>query len=243
MHLLRFDSDAAWAANVCALWRDRLRATPALRMCLPSGVTPAALYAEMARGVRAGLASFGQATVFALDEFGGMDPGDPGLTRHTLRRQLIDAVDMTPERFHWLDPDAPDLAAHCAEYEAAIGGGFDLMLLGIGLNGHLGMNEPGAAPDSTTRRVDLHPSTIHGAARYFAHGRLPTWGVTVGLAAVPAAKEVWLLATGRAKAAIIERTVRGEVDLNVPSSLLRRHPNCYVFVDADAGTLLDAAPR
>jgi glucosamine-6-phosphate deaminase len=238
MNLLRFDADATWIRTVCSLWRDRLRVKPDLKICLPTGTTPAGIYAEMSRSAEAGLVSFARARLFALDEFGGLAPDDPGRTRHTLQRQLIGALDLPPDACHFLDPDQPDLAQHCLEYDAAIGDGFDLVLLGIGPNGHLGMNEPGSPTDSTTRRVELHESTIQASARYFTHHNLPRWGLTVGLKAILASKEVWLLANGAAKAGIIRATVRGDIDSAVPASLLRRHPNCSLFVDAEAGALL-----
>jgi glucosamine-6-phosphate deaminase len=238
MNLLQFDSESAWIDAVCSLWRDRLHTNPGLKMCLPSGTTPAGIYAAMSRSAKAGLVSFDRASVFALDEFGGLAPDDPGRTRHTLQRQLIDAVDLPPAAFHFLDPDAADALRHCQEYDDAIADGFDLVLLGIGLNGHLGMNEPGSAVHSPTRRVELHGSTVQSAARYFAHQNLPRWGLTVGLKAVLASKEVWLLANGPAKAGIIQQTVGGEIGPSNPASLLRQHPNCSLFVDAEAGALL-----
>jgi glucosamine-6-phosphate deaminase len=240
MNLLRFDSDAAWIDTACSLWRDRLRTRPELKICLPSGATPSAIYAEMSRSVRDGLASFARATVFALDEFGGLAVDDPGRTQHTLRRQLIDAVDLPAAAFRYLEPDAPDLARHCADYDAAIGDGFDLMILGIGRNGHLGMNEPGSPVDGPTRRVDLHVETIESSARYFSHQNLPRWGVTVGLEAILGSREVWVLANGAAKASIIQRTVRGDISPANPASLLRGHPNCSLIMDRAAGALLDA---
>jgi glucosamine-6-phosphate isomerase len=238
MNLLQFDSESAWIDAVCSLWRDRLHTNPGLKMCLPSGTTPAGIYAAMSRSAKAGLVSFDRASVFALDEFGGLAAGDPGRTRHTLQRQLIDSSRLPLAAFHFLDPDVRDVNRHCVAYDEAIGTGFDLMLLGIGLNGHLGMNEPGSAVDSPTRRVELHGSTVQSAARYFAHQNLPRWGLTVGLKAVLASKEVWLLANGPAKAGIIQQTVGGEIGPSNPASLLRQHPNCSLFVDAEAGALL-----
>jgi len=238
MNLLQFDSESSWISAVCSLWRDRLHTKPDLRMCLTSGSTPSAIYAEMSRSAGAGLVSFERAHVFALDEFGGLAADDPGRTRHMLQRQLIDASGRSPAAFHFLDPDAPDVCGHCAAYEVAIEAGFDLVLLGIGLNGHLGMNEPGSAVESPTRRVELHTTTVQSSAKYFAHQNLPRWGLTVGLKAVLASKEVWLLANGAAKARIIRQTVRGAIGRSNPASLLRRHPNCSVFVDSEAGALL-----
>jgi glucosamine-6-phosphate deaminase len=238
MNVLQFDAESAWTEAIASLWRDRLRMKPDLEMCLPSGTTPTGIYSAMSRSAGERLVSFKDASVFVLDEFGGLDPDDHGRTSHTLRRQLIDQIDLPSSSFHLLDPESPDLIAHCADFEAAIGAGFDLVLLGIGLNGHLGMNEPGSAIDSPTRRVDLHESTIQSSARYFAHQRLPRWGVTVGLGRLFGAKEVWLLAKGASKAEIVRDTLRGEIDRANPASLLRKHQNAWLFVDSAAAALV-----
>jgi glucosamine-6-phosphate deaminase len=241
MNVLRFDSGTTWARAISSLWRDRLHLKPDLRMCLPSGTTPVEVYGEMSRSARDGLVSFEHGTVFALDEFGGLAADDPGRTSQTLRRQLIDAVDLPRSAFHLLDPDNNDVVGHCADYDAAIGDGFDLVLLGIGLNGHLGMNEPGSPLDSATRRVELHDSTVQSSARYFSHENLPRWGLTVGLKVLLSAQEVWLLAKGPAKADIVRDTVRGVIGISNPASLLRRHSNAWLFLDEAAGARLDRA--
>ena len=235
MNLLRFASEASWTNGVCALWKDRLQANPRLRICLPTGLTPVPVYRNMVDAADRRHVSFAAATVFALDEFGGVAPDDPGRTRNTLLQQLVARIGLPDPAFHFLDVDAPDVERTCRSYDAAIGTGFDLVLLGVGTNGHLGMNEPGTAPDSPTRRVSLHESTIQASARYFQHRNLPRWGLTVGLGNILASKEVWLLARGASKAAIIDRAVNGEVTVDVPASLLQRHANCSVFVDSDAG--------
>lgn len=238
MNLLRFDSPSAWVNGVASVWRDRLRTNPDQTICLPTGTTPTPIYREMVRSVDAGLTSFARVSVFALDEFGGLSPDDPGLARNILPRILLDPNGVPRHSFFTLDAWAQDLERVCGEYDARSGGAFDLVLLGIGLNGHLGMNEPGSAANSPTRRVDLHPQTIQSSARYFNHENLPRWGLTVGLGPILASREVWILATGSNKASIIRETVRGEVSVNIPATLLRHHSNCSIFVDADAGALL-----
>ena len=238
MNVLRFDSAASWVDGVATFWRDRLASNPQQKICLPTGTTPAPVYAEMARSADTGLTSFARARVFALDEFGGLQRDDPGLARNILPRLLLERVRLSREAFLTPDVWAPDLDRICREYDERIGAGFDLVILGIGTNGHLGMNEPGSAADSPTRRVDLHPSTIQASARYFNHGDLPRWGITVGLGPILASKEVWLLATGSSKAAILRQTIHGDIGVTIPASLLRRHPHCSFFVDADAGALL-----
>lgn len=238
MNLLRFDSEGAWVAGVASLWRDRLQTNPRLRMCLPSGNTPIRIYAAMAESVKRGLVSFRKAEIFALDDYGGLAPDDEGKCVNILRRFLIDHIDLPKEQFHFIATDAPDLERVCRDYDRLIGDGLDLTVLGIGLNGHLGLNEPGSAPDSTTRRVKMHASSIGASADYLKHSNRPTWGVTVGLKHLLASKEIWLLASGAKKADIIRRAVKGDVTTEVPATLLQKHPNCFLSVDAEAGALL-----
>lgn len=158
-----------------------------------------------------------------------------------LRRDLVSHVDLPETQFHWFDPENPDLDKECAAYDALAGTGFDLVLLGIGANGHLGMNEPGSSPNSPTRRTELHASTVTGSAKYLTHQRLPKWGLTVGMQQFFASREVWMVATGKAKAEIVRRIVLSEITDQVPASLLRRHPNCSIFLDSEAASGLQNA--
>ena len=238
MNILQFDSERSWLESIVTFWRDRLRLNPALRHCLASGNTPIPVYRELVRATCQGQVSFSTAAVFALDEFGGLTPDDPGRCANMLLRDLVNHVDLPPAGFHFLNADASDLDAECHAYDQAIGNGFDLVVLGIGGNGHLGMNEPGSPCDSATRRVDLHEDTIASSARYVSHERLPRWGLTVGMKQFFASKEVWLVATGPAKAEIVRRIVRAEISEQVPASLMRQHANCSLFLDATAGSLL-----
>lgn len=238
MHILQFDSPSAWAACLASLWRDRLRTQPALRLCLAAGSTPVPVYQAMARSVQAGWVSFRHAQVFALDEYGGLPAEDPGRCANQLRRALVEWIDLPPARFQVLQPEAADLPQECLRYDQAIEPGFDLAVLGVGLNGHVGMNEPGTPPTAKTHWVELHPVSVEAAKRYGPQAPGPTWGLTVGLKQLLEAREVWLLACGQAKAPIVHQIVKGRVTPEVPASLFRDHPNCALFVDAEAGSAL-----
>lgn len=230
----RFDTETGWVAAAAELWTGRLRANPRLRMCLPAGLTPVRLYAAMIQAVKAGEVSFAEAQVFLLDEFGGLAPDDPGRCENMLRRFLLDHIDLPPERGHVPDVDAGDLAAACDDFQRRIGGGFDLVVLGLGSNGHVGMNEPGTPPDAPTHRVTLHADTVTASARYLTHDRLPTWGVTVGLGPLLGGGEVWLLANGAAKAEVVRRIREEPPCIELPASWFTRHRNCRLFLDAAA---------
>jgi 6-phosphogluconolactonase/glucosamine-6-phosphate isomerase/deaminase len=240
MHILAFDSEEAWVAALTERLCFCLQRNPTLRLCLPSGTTPLPLYAALGTAVQKKQVSFQSAEVFMLDEYGGLAADDPGRCVNMLRHSLIEQIDLPPAQFHVLEPLAPDLARVCAEYEAQIGRGFDLTLLGIGLNGHVGLNEPGSVADSPTRRMELHPQSTEAAKRYVQGSHLPTWGVTVGMARLRQSAEVWLLGRGPSKAAIIRRLVRGaqEDPSALPAALLRQHPSCWLWLDPEAGARL-----
>jgi glucosamine-6-phosphate deaminase len=238
MHLLRFDSIESWIKTAASLWRDRLRAQPRLKLCLTSGHTPNPLYTAMVASHRQGLISFRDTEIFALDEFGGLGPDDPGRCANMLRHYLVNHIDLPNAKFHTFNPAASDLDQVCHDFDLAIDNGFDLTLLGIGLNGHLGMNEPGSPPDSPVRRVELHPQTVAAAAKYVSHTHVPTWGLTIGMKRLLASNEVWLLATGSSKAQIVRRILHDPITPQIPASLLRNHRNCYLFLDEPAAALL-----
>ena len=237
LRILRAGTGEQWATYIAETLIARLQVTPSLRVCLPTGLTPVPVYERIAGAVAAGRASFARAEVFLLDEFGGVAPDDTGRCDQMLRRDLLDRIDLPPERFHRFALDG-DVDAECGAYEQAIGSGCDLTLLGIGRNGHVGMNEPGSGPESLTRRVELAPETTAASARYFSHDRLPTWGATMGIATIMRSREVWLLATGTGKAPIVRRVVRDAISPLVPATLLRSHPAAMLIADADASALL-----
>ena len=170
---------ASWAEEAADAVLERLAARPALRMCLATGSTPLPVYERLAHSPGA----FASAAMLLLDEFGGLPADEPERCDAVLRRTLVDHV--APADYRSIDTEAPDLDAECTAIDAWIdagpGGVIDLAVLGLGVNGHIGMNEPGSAVGRTAR-VELATSTVEGAQRYFGGRYRPTWGVTVGLA-------------------------------------------------------------
>jgi glucosamine-6-phosphate deaminase len=238
MRLTVCDTLDHWTSHLTRRFIGALMATPSLRLCLPTGATPLSLYARLVEAARGGALSFRSAEVVLLDEFGGVPIDAAGRCDVMLREALLDHVDLPDSRYHRPIPEADDLDAMCAAYDAAIAPGLDLTLLGIGANGHIGMNEPGSAPDSPTRRVALAAETTQAAIRYFGSVPPPTWGVTVGLGPLRASRQIWLLAIGGGKADIVRDVLLQPVSAERPASLLRNHPNCSLLVDAAAASRL-----
>lgn len=219
--------DQKWAEQTGERFAESLR--PGMRLCLPTGETTTPFYAEVAK-----LTSLDDVVVFLLDEFGGLPEDDPGRCLAMIRRDLLDPANGEPE-VHAPDVDAPDPAQAAERYrESIVDGGIQLAIVGLGANGHIGMNEPGSTPDLATRVVALDPSTSTHAHRYGVT-ITPTWGITVGMSELMAADEVWVLVTGSHKTDILNRTLHGPVDAEVPATFLTEHSNCTFFVDESAG--------
>ena len=221
--------EGEWGAAVGARLADRLAARPGLRLCLPTGNTPVPAYQAFAdKGGR-----LDRTDVFLLDEF-GLPGGHPARCDEMLQRSLLGLIDTAPASLHSIDVAADDVDAACRRYDVEIAdGGLDLTLLGLGTNGHLGLNEPGSQPDSPSRVVDLHETTVANAAVYGAGATLQ-WGVTLGMAPLLASREIWLLVTGAAKAEILHRALAGPIGPEVPASYLQTHPNATVLADQAA---------
>jgi glucosamine-6-phosphate deaminase len=189
-----------------------------------------------------GEADFSRATAFALDEFVGIDHGHPASFHRFLREHLIDRVGLPRDRFHGLNGAAADLQAECDRYESAIrhAGGIGLLLLGIGGNGHIGFNEPADELLASTHRVTLREGTRTASAALFDGDitRVPREALTMGIGTILKADAVILLATGQAKAASVERMVRGPITPRLPASFLQAHRSVEIFLDRAAASLL-----
>jgi glucosamine-6-phosphate deaminase len=229
-----------WAGTVAARLVARLGARPALRVCLPTGDTPTPVYAELVAAEWRGEASLASATVLLLDEWVGLPPDDPARCDARLRDELIGQLS-APPAFVPIDVDGPDPEAAAVAHDMELARGLDLAVLGLGMNGHVGFNEPGSRPDDATRLVRLAISSREAAVARYGAGFVPTAGITVGLARLLEARECWLLVTGQRKAAILRRALDEPEGPDCPASYLRRHPRLTVFADEAAASLLRAS--
>jgi len=222
-----FDDDQ-WADRVAQRWAMVMQRNRAARLCLPTGETPRPAYA-----VAASVIDLDAATVFILDEF-DLPPDNPARCDAMIQHDLLDLLTHQPKAVHGLDPAAQDPDAECRRFASLVAdGGLDLALLGLGGNGHLGLNEPGTPADAPTRVTRLASSTTEAASRYGADVE-PNWGMTLGMGAILDSDEVWLLVTGSHKADILDRTLNGPIGPDVPATYLREHPKATVLADRSA---------
>ena len=240
--------DAAGAArHTAALIAQHLRAEPDIVLGLATGRTMQPVYAELVRLHRQQALDFARCRCFNLDEYVGLGAADPRSYRVFMDRHLFSLVNVAGRRTRLPDGTRVDLAAEAGRYEAAIrdAGGIGLQLLGIGETGHIGFNEPGSPLDSRTREVILTPRTRDQNAAMFG-GRaedVPSRALTMGVGTILEAREILLLATGTAKAAMLARALEGPVDAAVTASALQTHPCCAVIADEAAAAGLSPRRR
>ncbi len=203
---------------------------------LATGSTPEKLYANLIEKCKAGEISFKQAITFNLDEYVGLPVDDPQSYHYYMDQHLFNGVDIKKENTHLLDGEADNLEEECRSFEKLMkeSGDIDLQILGLGLNGHIGFNEPGTSFDSRTHIVDLDKSTIEANARFFeSKEEVPTQALTMGISNIKEAKKILILVQGEKKADILKKVVYGDVTEEVPASVLQHHPNVVLVTDID----------
>jgi len=209
-----------------------------VNICFPTGDTPKGVYLELERRVRHGMLSLKNVRGFGLDEWGELKDDNPIRCSSRIRNDLYNRVDI--EEYYYVNPQAFDMAEECKEYERLIQtkGGLHLSMLGIGLNGHVGFNEPGSRVDSRTRVVKLDDTTKRVSEKYGWKQKQPIWGVTLGVGTLLESEKVLILANGRHKAQIVQKAIEDPVTPFVPVSLLRDHRNVTFLLDTEAAFLL-----
>ena len=221
------------AAEVLAQW---LAATDVRNVMVAAGNTPLDLYRRIAQKKL----SLGHLVAFALDDYVGVPLDDSRNCANLLRCAVAEAWHV--KEFHAVSSLEADALRSVQEHEQRIrkAGGLDIVILGLGQNGHVGFNEPGSTADSVGRVVDLDSVSIEANRKWFAGKYAPARGVTVGLRTILAADRVMLLAYGAHKSAAVTDMVHGATSSDCPASFLQEHPDTHVFLDEAAAAGLAA---
>ena len=225
---------AAEAANAAATdCLARWLTTPGTRnVMVAAGNTPIELYRRIGeRGL-----NLSHLTIFALDEYVGVPLDEPRNCANLMRRCVQQAWGIPPAQFHTVSSIEADALPSVREHERKIAaaGGLDVMILGLGQNGHLGFNEPGSEEDSIGRMLHLETISIEANRKWFGGDYTPVHGVTVGLKAILSARHVLIMAYGSHKTAAVQAMVNGPRGSQCPASFLQGHPDTHAFLDEAA---------
>ncbi len=199
---------------------------------LATGSSPLGTYRQLIDWYKKGDVDFDKVISINLDEYVGLSAKDEQSYRRFMNENFFDHINIRQENTFVPDGCAKNLDAACKAYDAHIEavGGIDLQLLGIGLDGHIGFNEPDDVFVKNTHVVALDPSTIKANARFFENEeQVPRRAITMGLVSIMQAKKIVLIANGAAKRDILEKAFFGPITPRIPASILQLHPDITVI--------------
>ena len=216
-------------------YAKQLKLKPESVLGLATGSTPIGLYNELARRSGAGEVDFSRARTFNLDEYYPIKAAHPQSYKYFMEQNLFSKVKFANTRLP--NGEASDPLVECTQYDAELeaAGGLDLLLLGIGLNGHIGFNEPALSYPLGSYLVKLTENTLEANSRFFGDGEVqPTTALTMGIGQIFKAKHILLIICGAGKAAITKKLFDGKLHTDVPACFLLLHPNVTLIIDKEA---------
>ncbi|MFH1427354.1 MAG: glucosamine-6-phosphate deaminase [Patescibacteria group bacterium] len=212
----------------------QIQKKPGSVLGLATGDTPLGLYQNLLAAYKQGKISFKKVTTFNLDEYVALAKNNKNSYYHYMQRNLFKYINIDKKNIFIPNGQAEDFKKECQNYERMIkkSKGIDLLILGIGIDGHIGFNEPGSSFNSGIHVVNLTSSTRRVNAEHFKSLKeVPKKAITMGLATIMQAKKILLLASGKDKADIIAMAFKGKITKQVPASILQRHHNLTVILD------------
>ncbi|MCL2017009.1 MAG: glucosamine-6-phosphate deaminase [Defluviitaleaceae bacterium] len=223
------------------IFAESITANPNKSFGFATGATPVGMYKNLVKLHKQENLDFSGVSTFNLDEYHPLAPDSPQSYRQFMYDNLFSHVNINKNNIFIPDSKAADPHMEAKEYEAKIEnkGGIEMQILGIGLNGHIGFNEPNETFDANTRYTPLAKATIESNARHFASAEdVPTNAITMGIRSIMLARHILLLANGVNKATILRDALLGAITPLVPASILQLHQSVTVVIDKEAATLL-----
>ena len=197
-----------------------------------TGSSPLGTYKQLINWYNKGDIDFSGVTSVNLDEYVGLDGSSDQSYRYFMNKNFFEHINIDIKNTFVPNGCAEDLEKEGLEYDKHIEelGGIDLQLLGIGLDGHIGFNEPDRYFVKSTHVVDLHESTIKANSRFFANeNEVPKQAITMGMVSIMQAKKILLIASGKAKYDILKKAFYGPITPEIPASILQLHPDITVI--------------
>jgi glucosamine-6-phosphate isomerase len=223
------------------LIKDYIQKKPKSFVCLASGHTPVGVFKELIGDVQAGSLDISQCTFLSLDEWVGIDPNDSGSCMAMLRKDFFNPLNIPDNQIEFFHVLAPDLEQECDRINNLIekNEGLDIMLVGVGTNGHIGMNEPGTSFWSYAHIGELAEETKAVGQKYFSKKTELSKGMTLGLCHLQEAKLPMVMASGEKKASIIQKAfTEPQPTEDIPLTICQIIEQGYVMLDAEAAKLI-----
>ena len=217
-----------------------IKAKPEALLCFPAGETSVGTFKQLIELNKTGKISFKKCRIVGLDEWANIGKMKSENCFSFLKKHLFDHIDYSGKNLCFFDGESKDLAGECKKTDDFIKkqGPIDMMLLGAGMNGHLGLNEPGTSFDLYSHIVTLDETTRRVGQKYFSGNIDLTAGISLGIKYVMEARTVILQMNGTRKAEVARKLIDSEVSPAFPASALKAHKNSFLLLDKDAATYL-----
>lgn len=236
-YCVNYDEMSAQAAEIVAA---EIKKKPDFVLGLPTGSTPLGMYSKLIEKNKAGEISFSGVTTFNLDEYYPIKRDNSQSYYRFMFDNFFGLIDIKPENINIPDGEAADPLLECGKYDLKINhaGGIDLMVLGIGPNGHIGFNEPGDFLIPQTHAAILSGETKEANKRFFnSVGEVPSKALTMGMGSIIAkSKKILLLVSGKSKTEAFEEFLDGKITAKNPSTFLYLHNSVTVISDIEEFT-------
>lgn len=219
---------------------EQIRLKPDSLLCFPSGDSPTLVLKYLVEYGLQGTVNFAQCRFVGLDEWIGMDENDEGSCKHYLNFHFFLPLNIRSGQVVFFNGLTDDPEGECARMDDYIreNGPIDLMMVGLGMNGHIGLNEPGTDFNLYAHRTELDPLTVTVAQKYFQKNTQLTDGLTLGLQHFTEAKTAVLIISGQKKATILAKVLEETMTREIPGTIIQSHANAVVFSDQDAASKL-----
>lgn len=201
-------------------------------LCLATGSSPLKTYQLLAESYQKQKSLFDQVRILKLDEWGGVAMNDAQTCESYLYKNIIKPLGISNNRYFAFTSDPINPQKECEKIQNIIEaqGPIDVCVLGLGINGHIGFNEPNEFLTPYCHVATLSQASMqHSMAQ--AMQEQPTYGMTLGIANILSSKKIILLVTGNNKKPAFEKLLEKRISTWLPASLLWLHPNVACLVD------------
>ena len=241
MRIILAANNEEMSNKAAAIVSSQIILKPDCVLGLATGDTPMGMYKELIKMYEDKEVDFSEVTVFNLDEYCNLNRENAHSYYYYMHHNFFNYINIKKGNTHIPNGAATDLDKECRNYERQIKnkGGIDLQVLGIGVNGHIGFNEPDIDFEAETHLVKLDKMTIEANARFFSSkDEVPTLAISMGIKTIMQSRMLVLLANGETKASAIYKTVKGKISPKVPASIIQLHSNAIIIIDKNAAKLL-----
>lgn len=241
MRIIVVDNYEEMSWKAASLVSSQMILKPNTILGLATGDTPLGMYSELIKLYNKKEIDFREVKSFNLDEYYGIDENNSQSYYYYMMNNFFKHINISHENINVPNGDAENIYEECLRYENEIkkSGGIDIQVLGIGVNGHIGFNEPDINFEAETHLVNLDDTTIESNSRLFERREdVPTKAISMGIKTIMYSKRIVLLASGLSKADAIYKTINGKINPETPASILQLHQDVTVILDKDAASKL-----